>query len=75
MSNIWTKLTPVMSFQLLSNPIIRQIRGRHFHLSYISADKPQKFLYYLKAMHPQYKINCRIAEPQSLAFPRLQFHN
>ena len=23
--------------------------------------------------HPQYKINCRIAEPQSLAFPRLQF--
>ena len=48
--------------------------ARHFHLFYISADKPQKFLYYLEGMHPQYKINCWIVEPQSFAFPRLQFH-
>ena len=31
-------------------PILQQMRGRHFHLFYISADKPQKFLYYLKGM-------------------------
>ena len=39
-----------------------------------NAGKPQKFLSYMKGMQTQYKINCRLAEPQSLAFPRLQFH-
>ena len=45
------------------------------YLAFIkSAGKPQKFLSHLKGMHPKYLIICRIPEPQSLAFPRLQCH-
>ena len=33
-----------------------------------------KFPSYLKGRHPQYKINCRIPEPQSLVFFRLRCH-
>ena len=33
-----------------------------------------KFPSYLKGRHPQYKINCRNPEPQSLVFFRLQCH-
>ena len=49
-----------------------QICGSHFHLFYTSADKPQKFLSYLKAgKNPNVKlINCRLLEPQNLTFTR-----
>ena len=33
-----------------------------------------KFPSYMKGRHPQYKIKCRIPEPQSLLFFRLQCH-